>query len=321
MLDLAQAQQIIDQVNQIDQVDDALLATDLLEKVYNRLLACDGYSIQSSRRTIDQGWDFVASNGLETLGVQINHFRPTGRLVGRDVLSYLTVMAAKADRMNRWHLVSTTGFTEATIEAVKDVPNSITVQLVALDDLRNWATRLASPAPVATVTELMNQLCYGLARSVANNPRALDQIEWRELEKLLAHVLDRLGFDVVLTPPSKDGGKDVIASCVLSGHQHTYIVEIKHWRSGKLVGDNEVNEFIQVVTSENRTHGLFISSSGFNSSVVERLLDIRKSKVTLDGEAKIVALCKSYERNQSGLWTTSPPLPEVFLRSLTYVDE
>jgi hypothetical protein len=38
----------------------------------------------------------------------------------------------------------------------------------------------------------------------------LDHLEWRDLERMMARVMEGLGFKVTLTPPSKDGGKDLI---------------------------------------------------------------------------------------------------------------
>jgi HJR/Mrr/RecB family endonuclease len=71
---------------------------------------------------------------------------------------------------------------------------------------------------------------------IAQNPRALDEIEWRDIERTIAEVFDGLGFLARLTPPSKDGGKDVVLECTVSGQRAEYLVEIKHWRAGSRVG-------------------------------------------------------------------------------------
>jgi HJR/Mrr/RecB family endonuclease len=44
------------------------------------------------------------------------------------------------------------------------------------------------------------------------NPNALHQLSWREMELFIASIYEQQGYDVVLTPPSNDGGRDVIAT-------------------------------------------------------------------------------------------------------------
>jgi sulfur transfer protein SufE len=38
----------------------------------------------------------------------------------------------------------------------------------------------------------------------------LEELEWHDLERTVADIFDGLGFLVTLTPPRKDGGKDII---------------------------------------------------------------------------------------------------------------
>ena len=71
-------------------------------------------------------------------------------------------------------------------------------------------------------------------------------IEWREMEKTLAEVFSGIGFDVELTPSSKDGGKDLVLECLIQGKTHSYFVEIKHWRAGSRVGAKDICDFVHV---------------------------------------------------------------------------
>jgi restriction system protein len=45
-----------------------------------------------------------------------------------------------------------------------------------------------------------------------HDPNALHQLNWREMEMFIASIYEQQGYDVVLTPPSNDGGRDVIAT-------------------------------------------------------------------------------------------------------------
>ena len=109
-----------------------------------------------------------------------------------------------------------------------------------IDSLRAWTARIerAKNEDVSPVVRAVQFLSRTLARLIARNSRALDEIEWRDLERLLAEVFEELGFDVELTPSSKDGGKDLVLSCLICGHGRKYFVEVKHWRSGNESREN-----------------------------------------------------------------------------------
>ena len=160
------------------------------------------------------------------------------------------------------------------------------------------------------VRAMIEQLCDVVAR----NPDALQDIEWRDLERLIASTLEGLGFSVKLTPPSKDGGKDVIANCVVGNENKTFYIEIKHWKAGGKPGDKHISEFVEVNASDNTDGGLFLSSSGFTKSVYGQVGELRRQKVRLGGEEKIVSLCKRYI-NQRGIWISESPLPELLFEN------
>jgi GTPase SAR1 family protein len=155
------------------------------------------------------------------------------------------------------------------------------------------------------IRNMVEKLC----EAVAKDPNCLCKIEWRELERIIAHALDGLGFAVELTPPSKDGGKDVIAYCTLENEQKKYYVEIKHWSKDSRPGDNQVSEFVQVNARDNTDGGLFLSSSGFTDSVKARIGELMNQKVRLGEKNKIYSLCKQYVLKRDGLWYPQTPLP------------
>ncbi len=149
-----------------------------------------------------------------------------------------------------------------------------------------------------------------LCELVAKNPHALERIEWRDLERVIASALRELGFWIELTPPAKDGGKDIVAKCSVGKDEKVYYVEIKHWRRNK-PGSGEITDFIGV-NSLNKTHGgLFLSSSGYPDSVTSRVGEIMREKVRLGERQKIVTLCQQYVLRREGVWMPDKPLPEL----------
>jgi restriction endonuclease Mrr len=107
---------------------------------------------------------------------------------------------------------------------------------------------------------------------------------------MMERVMSGLGFSVTLTPPSKDGGKDLILTCNIKRGEQSYIVELKHWRSGKGVGKDAVRDFRQVIIAENRSGGLFLSTSGYAEGAFEGLTELTRQRLRFGNKTKVVLL-------------------------------
>ena len=87
------------------------------------------------------------------------------------------------------------------------------------------------------VVAIVAEFSRALARRLALSPGELADVEWRDLERLLAEVCGALGFETILTRSGKDGGFDL----ELRADGNTYLVEVKHWSAPDLVGPNVVS--------------------------------------------------------------------------------
>lgn len=52
-----------------------------------------------------------------------------------------------------------------------------------------------------------------IAMAIAENPSFLKEIEWRDLERALREIFEKLGFETELTRSMKDGGFDLRLQC------------------------------------------------------------------------------------------------------------
>jgi hypothetical protein len=123
--------------------------------------------------------------------------------------------------------------------------------------------------------------------------------------------MEGLGFECQLTRPSKDGGKDLILMWRAKSGDQSFIVELKHWRSGKRVGRSAVADFMSVIVAENRTGGLLLSTSGYSADKTEGLTEVTREKLWFGEKSKVVLLAKTYIRMCDGLWSPPDILPEV----------
>jgi len=74
----------------------------------------------------------------------------------------------------------------------------IAVELVNLPDIGEWITRVESEKPdSAAVFHLtVRSLSHKFPTAVAADPTMLDHLEWRDLERMMARVMEGLGFKV-----------------------------------------------------------------------------------------------------------------------------
>lgn len=188
--------------------------------------------------------------------------------------------------------------------------------------VENWARQLdirplqkdedvSDEAVLEQATIVVHRMCVELCGLIAKHPVVLQQVEWRQLECVLATALDEIGFTVELTPPSKDGGKDLVATCKILGRDMVFYVEIKHWRSGKRVPPRQIWDFVEVNMMDGTDSGLLLSSSGYTQAVYSQLGEIKRRRIQLGAKDKVVTLCQHFVRKKQGVWYPIDSLPKV----------
>ncbi|MCZ4292055.1 restriction endonuclease [Hoeflea alexandrii] len=291
----------------------------VLGRVLKPLFGIEGYDVEHTGGMNDQGIDFRASRGadetgsaaVETIGVQAKFYRKAVRLVAMADVHKL-IGAALLQGLSRVVLVSNGEFSgEAHAAVEKSLP--LQIELLDLGGLRRWISRLRGEKldVEAEVRIMLRDLSSGLARLIGKSPDALDHLEWRMVEQVVAEVFEGLGFVVTLTPGSKDGGKDVILTCTVKGKLAEYYVEIKHWRSSTKVGSAAVEKLLKVIVEEKKDGGLFLSTYGFTSNAFEQLTTIDKQKLIFGDQEKIVTFCQTYVKAKAGLWSPPENLTEI----------
>lgn len=151
------------------------------------------------------------------------------------------------------------------------------------------------------VLQIIEAASKELAILICNEPGKLEELEWRDLERMLAVVFNGIGFETQLTRPAKDGGKDIVISFMALKGRRVYYVEIKHWISGKRVAKDTIKEFVSVIVRE-QVGGILISTSGFTTSATEGITEIERKRLRLGDKSTIVSLCRLYTNVGRGLF-------------------
>jgi restriction system protein len=301
-----------------DGVAPAAEAVKVLGRLLSPLLAAEGLDVFESE-THGLGVDLFAARRNDhqareryraSIAIEYKH-HGGGKPIDVDAIDQLTANMGKTP-YDRAMLIGRFGFTKAAVEAAR-LLEPVKVELLDLEGIGAWIRRheVGKPDYVEKVQLLIRSMSHEFAKLVSQTPDALDHLEWRDLERMMARVMEGLGFECQLTRPSKDGGKDLILMWRAKSGDQSFIVELKHWRSGKRVGRSAVADFMSVIVAENRTGGLLLSTSGYSADKTEGLTEVTREKLWFGEKSKVVLLAKTYIRMCDGLWSPPDILPEV----------
>jgi restriction system protein len=220
-MNFGELRKTLDWLNQEDALVAPSHAVSVMGGILQQLLSREGFDGFTPHDQPDRGFDFDASSSskdtgaIKNVGILYKHLGK-GRLIGVESVNELIRSSASTKR-DRVMFISRSGFTKAALEtAHKGEP--VWIQLLDLFDLDRWIARVESIRSVVAEEFhfLIRSISHEFATRVAKDPAMLDHLEWRDLERMMERVMQGLGFNVTLIPPSKDGGKDLILSCTAS---------------------------------------------------------------------------------------------------------
>jgi restriction system protein len=157
-----------------------------------------------------------------------------------------------------------------------------------------------------------------LLRRLVVNPGLIRAIDDRKFEELVATLLSDLGLqDVELTPPRKDGGKDIIAvHDGADGRRSRYFIECKHWVSGNKVTMRWAVHLLSIARKEQADAAVLLSTSGFGPKLIEQEASLTKDGLFLRGADHLARWTSLWER-QYGAMLVHPVDPRELLELAT----
>jgi hypothetical protein len=124
---------------------------------------------------------------------------------------------------------------------------------------------------ITSVVEINRELIAHLAK----HPSLLRQLQPRTFEKLVAEIFRNQGFDVTLTPHTRDGGFDVIAARNNPLGEHVYLIECKRYAQNSKVGVEIVRGLYGTVMERRATKGILATTSYFTKDAVDFATPLR----------------------------------------------
>lgn len=108
-----------------------------------------------------------------------------------------------------------------------------------------------------------------LIRRLKSDPELLRLISPRRFEEIIADIMSRMGYEVSLTPASRDGGFDLYAAKNNELGAFLFLVECKKYIPPNRVGVEIVRSLHGVVQSKKATAGVIATTSFFTSPAKE----------------------------------------------------
>ena len=289
------------------------------DRLVQSILRCCGYSVTESgfAENHDRGVDCYFSAPMDgrtqRVGVEI---KSMARQVGVDTVQRALAIA-QAGQFDRSWIISRSGFTSRA-EQLAESHGLGRLDLLTPADLRNWVAKQASAEgdrqrDVAIIRRAMQEL----ACEIALNPDSLYRREWRDLERILREVFERMGFDTDLTRPGKDGGFDLELSTRDAEGLKIYLVEVKHWSESR-PGAAVLRKLVKVSIERAAQGAVLLSTSGFTRTINSGLLEAAAPPIRLGDDTKLVGLCRTYFRLSTGYWLEEP-LPNALYAGTTLI--
>lgn len=157
-----------------------------------------------------------------------------------------------------------------------------------------FITHSLEDIPLKTATQ---KILYELAM----NKKDLSSIDWRTLEEIVAELLKDSGLEIILTPRSKDGGRDVIARGeLIPGEPSILAVEVKH---KKLV---DIGDLSAALYRNRHFPALLFATSGrFSTGVYkERRNQDNMMRLYLKDGVALTQLINQYAKRNKMFWNS-----------------
>ena len=147
---------------------------------------------------------------------------------------------------------------------------------------------------------------HGLISRLSEDRDLIYRVSPREFEEIVAQVLQDDGFDTLLTQPTRDGGRDIIATKTgINGKPVVFYVECKRYARTNKVSVDLVCALHGVQTADKVNKACLVTSSFFTRDAVAFAEDQNVMIDLVDGDAlhnMIVKSAKKHRREGSRFW-------------------
>jgi restriction system protein len=122
---------------------------------------------------------------------------------------------------------------------------------------------------VASVTPKIVSATDALIEELKKQPDSIYDLSSRKFEELLAELLSDMGWEVELTPATRDGGKDILAYLDTDVGKLLCLVEAKKYRHDRKIGVDLVRTLYGTMFDHQANSAMLVTTSSFTSDAHE----------------------------------------------------
>lgn len=142
---------------------------------------------------------------------------------------------------------------------------------------------------------------------LARHPNAMYELSPRKFEMLVAELFSDMGYDVRLTPQTRDGGRDILLVCrIPPSKELLFLVECKRLGRGKTAGVDVIQRFLWILDRQDRANGGMIATTARFSKEARRIANDYSWRLSLHDFKDLSEWLSSYGQWDSekltGLW-------------------
>lgn len=148
------------------------------------------------------------------------------------------------------------------------------------------------------ITEVKPRIIFAneaLVEGLRRQPDSIYDLSWRKFEELIAELLSDLGYEVELTPPTHDGGRDILAYMTTPHGRLLCLVETKKHSRDRPVGVRLVRELYGTLIDADASSAMLVTTSSF-STYAKALEQRHQYKLALRDYSDVIKWIEDYRK-------------------------
>lgn len=149
------------------------------------------------------------------------------------------------------------------------------------------------------ITEVKPRIIFAneaLVEGLRRQPDIIHDLSPRKFEELVAEILGDLGYEVELTPATRDGGKDILAYMTTPHGKLLCLVEVKKYRRDRPVGVELVRQLYGTLTDADASSAMLVTTSSFSPDA-KAFQQRHRYKLALRDYGDVVQWIEGYKRD------------------------
>lgn len=138
-------------------------------------------------------------------------------------------------------------------------------EAITFTKIKEGSLLFIPPKPKLLVPQLIIPTQSYFISLIKNKPDFIFNITPRQFEEIIAELFHNFGFDVELTKPTRDGGRDIIAINEIHDIQNKYLIECKRYAPANKISVSIVQRLYGIKVSEAATKAILVTTSSYTS--------------------------------------------------------